>query len=124
MKTYKRLAHLLAQIKASNRITRRADIAESAIWHIQENILPQGSGFDHGTTLDIENSAVNKFIFHSSYHHMTDGNYTHWTEFIVTVTPSFLTEYTIDFSGDVNDEDDAYFGDVFAAAMDTEDEED
>ena len=53
------------------------------------NLLPSGSGFDSGTTIDIEKSTPNKIYLNTSYHYM-DGNgfYDGWYEYQVIVTPS------------------------------------
>lgn len=54
------------------------------------DLAPSGSGFDNGTSLDEEKSTSEKFVFHTSYHHMNDnGMYVTWTEHTVTITPSF-----------------------------------
>jgi len=57
---------------------------------IVNQYLPSGSGFDHGTSFDVEKSNPNKLIFQTSFHHMSEhGYYTRWTDHKVTVTPSF-----------------------------------
>jgi len=57
---------------------------------IVNQYLPCGSGFDNGTSFDVEKSSPNKLIFNTSFHHMSEhGYYTRWTDHKVTVTPSF-----------------------------------
>jgi hypothetical protein len=55
-----------------------------------EKLLPSGSGFDSGTTIDIERSKPQKILLHTSFHHMDEsGGYAGWTEHDVIVTPAF-----------------------------------
>ena len=52
--------------------------------------LPSGSGFDNGTTLNVDKSTSQKLVFETSFHHMSEhGYYTKWTDHTVTVRPSF-----------------------------------
>lgn len=51
--------------------------------------MPRGSGFDNGTTLDLDASSEEKLIFHTAFHHMNEsGMYDGWTDHEVTVHPS------------------------------------
>lgn len=62
--------------------------------------MPHGSGFDSGTTIDLDASHGDKLVFHTSFHHMNDaGYYDGWTEHTVTVTPSLQHKYLIRISG-------------------------
>jgi hypothetical protein len=62
--------------------------------------LPHGSGFDSGTTLDLDSSHADKLVFNTSFHHMNEnGYYDGWTEHTVTVTPSLQFRYHIRVSG-------------------------
>lgn len=62
------------------------------------NLLPDGTGFDSGTT--IESVAHNKIVFNTAFHHMnSNGYYTRWTYHTVTVTPSFVFPLDIKVSG-------------------------
>jgi hypothetical protein len=52
--------------------------------------LPSGSGFDSGTSIDVEKTTEEKLVFSTAFHHMNDlGYYVGWTEHRVTVRPSF-----------------------------------
>ena len=62
--------------------------------------MPQGSGFDSGTTLDLDASHADKLVFRTAFHHMNEnGYYDGWTEHTVTVTPSLQFRYHIRISG-------------------------
>lgn len=68
---------------------KRADDVEERIEELVRNTMPSGGGFDSGTTIDLDKSTPNKLVFHTSFHHMTEGMYDGWTEHTVTVTPTF-----------------------------------
>lgn len=62
--------------------------------------MPHGSGFDSGTTLDLDASHGDKLVFRTSFHHMNEnGYYDGWTEHAITVTPSLQFGYRIRVSG-------------------------
>lgn len=64
-----------------------------------KNHMPSGSGFDNGTSIDLEKSTVDKLVFHTSFHHMNEhGYYDGWTDHTVTVKPGF-TRLDIRISG-------------------------
>ena len=80
------------QIKMLSSLTRHTnrDTAIETAEYISAEILPSGSGFNSGTRFDIDKSTMDKLVFHTSYHHMSEhGYYTKWTDHTVTVTPSF-----------------------------------
>jgi len=85
---------------------------------IERNLLPTGSGFDNGTTIDVEKSSINKIVFNTSFHHMNEhGYYTRWSEHKVTVTPAF-NGLNIKVSGrDINDIKE-YIADSFLYTLD------
>lgn len=57
---------------------------------IEKNILPSGSGVDHGTTIDRDRVKPDQFILSCGFHHMNDsGYYDGWTDHSVIVTPAF-----------------------------------
>jgi hypothetical protein len=63
---------------------------EYLIRAIELNALPSGAGFDSGTTVDLDQSTLDKIVLHTSYHHMNDaGYYDGWTEHTVRVYPAF-----------------------------------
>ena len=83
-------------------LLKRADPTMSAHvlddWHntlekIEYELLPSSNGFDIGTTINREESNIDKLMFNTAFHAMDNGFYTEWLHFTVTVTPSLL--YTI-----------------------------
>jgi hypothetical protein len=87
----------------------------------ERNFLPHGSGFDAGSTLDLEASTPERLVFNTSFHHMNEtGFYDGWTEHTVVVTPSLCFDFEVRVTGrDRNDIKD-YIAEVFADALRTE----
>jgi len=53
--------------------------------------LPSGSGFDRGTTIDLNGSRADRIVMYTSFHHMdARGGYIGWTDHSVIVTPAFV----------------------------------
>ncbi len=60
------------------------------ITNIINNHLPNGSGFDSGCQIELEQQKHNKLIIHSSYHAMNEhGMYDGWYNFRVVIVPDF-----------------------------------
>ena len=97
---------------------------ETALEEIVKEFMPRGSGFDSGTTLDIDaaikcNAA--KLVFNTSFHHMNDGGYYNgWTSHVVTVSPSLAFDFTLKISGRDRNGIKEYMHDVFNQALNTE----
>ena len=87
---------------------------------IARDYLPSGSGFDSGTTIDLDATDFNKIVLETSYHHMNDGGYYDgWTGHKITIKPSFLgLDITIG-GKDRNDIKD-YLHDVFSSCLSSE----
>jgi hypothetical protein len=64
------------------------------------DMLPHGSGFDCGCTIDFNASTGEKLVITTEYHHMDDnGMYDGWTSHVVTVKASLLHGFTITING-------------------------
>lgn len=89
--------------------------------HIRQLIrdfMPSGSGWDHGTTLDLENSHADKLVFYGQFHHMDqNGFYDGWTDHTVTVTPSLASRFHIRISGRNRNDIKEYLTDTFSFAL-------
>lgn len=76
--------------------------------------LPQGSGFDCGTTFNLaESKEGTKLVFDTSYHYMTEaGYYDGWYDFKVVVRPTF-SGFSLKVIGKDRDGIKEYIADVF-----------
>ena len=94
-------------------------------WYIRlqelEKELPSGSGFDSGTTIDLDKSTGEKLVLHTSFHHMNDGGYYDgWTDHTVTVRPSFIGGFDVRVSGRNRNDIKGYVADMFVESLDQE----
>jgi len=82
--------------------------------------LPSGSGFDAGTSFDVDANVAlggKRLRFDVSFHHMNeDGFYDGWTDHTVTVYPEFDGVRVVVGGRDRNDIK-GYIGEVFHEAM-------
>ena len=77
-----------------------------------EELLPSGSGFDAGTT--IEYASASKIVLRTSFHHMNEhGYYDGWTEHVITVIPDLVNGFDLRISGRNRDGIKEYIADVF-----------
>ena len=80
--------------------------------------MPHGSGFDSGTTLDLDASHADKLVFNTAFHHMNDGGYYDgWTEHTVTVVPSLTASFHLRVSGRNRNDIKEYIADEFYHAL-------
>ena len=62
--------------------------------------LPHGSGFDNGTSIDLDRSDGKRIVLNTSFHHMNEnGYYDGWTEHVVTVKADLLFDFMLTISG-------------------------
>ena len=67
---------------------------------VEREQLPSGSGFDSGTSIDVERSLPDCIVFHTQFHHMDDdGYYCEWTSHTIRVRPSFIHGFHLTVSG-------------------------
>lgn len=63
------------------------------IFQIEQEILPNGSGFDSGTTIS-DKTTADRVVLESAYHHMNEnGMYDGWTNMTVTVSPDLVNGF-------------------------------
>jgi len=80
--------------------------------------LPSGSGFDSGTTIDVERSTPERLVFSTSYHHMNEGGmYDGWTEHEVIVTPSLHHGISVRITGRDRNQIKDFIHESFRAAL-------
>lgn len=96
----------------------------NADWHIRhtqrldaliKDHAPSGSGWDCGTTLDLQKSTPEKLIFTGSWHHMNDaGYYDGWTNHTITARASLVWGVDLRVSGRNRNGVKDYLGELFA----------
>lgn len=87
-----------------------------------KDYMPSGSGFDNGTTIDLDASSADRLVFRTAFHHMDEnGSYDGWTEHTVTILPSLVFLFNVDVSGEDRNMILEYIGDAFQSALETED---
>jgi hypothetical protein len=76
--------------------------------------MPSGSGFDHGTTLDLGESSDKRLVFYTGFHHMNEnGFYDGWTEHTVYVKPSLSFDFDLRVTGRNRNDIKEYIADTF-----------
>ena len=82
--------------------------------------MPNGSGFDCGTTLDMD-STMDKLIFETEFHHMNaNGYYTGWTQHKIIVTPSLQHGFNLRVTGRDKSQIKDYIAACFESALNEE----
>ena len=93
---------------------------EARIAKLCEDHLPSGSGFNNGTTLDLDASTGDKLVFDTAYHHMDEhGCYAKWTEHRVYVTPSLIHGIVLRVTGKDHSRIKGYVAAVFYEDLQT-----
>ena len=83
--------------------------------------LPHGSGFDNGSHIDLDRCTPTRLVFFASYHHMTEGAYSGWSEHVITATATF-TGFDIRVSGRDRNEIKKYIAETFYEILGSEPE--
>jgi hypothetical protein len=95
-----------------------APVWEEVLHRLAKECLPSGSGFDAGTTIDLDRSTVHRLVFRTSFHHMDEsGFYDGWTEHVVRVRPTFDGGFDITISGRDRNRIKEYIHDSIHAAL-------
>ena len=90
------------------------------IERIERTRLPSGSGFDNGTTVDLDKSSGERLVLNTSFHHMNeDGYYDGWTDHTITVKGSLVFGFDIRVSGRNRNDIKGYISEVFQNCLDT-----
>jgi len=86
---------------------------------IERELLPSGSGFDSGTTIDVGRSRKDRIFLSTGFHHMNDaGYYDGWSYHDVIVTPSLQWGFDIRITGRDRNGIKEYIGDTFSYVLD------
>jgi hypothetical protein len=105
------LFHLMAQIAQARANCAECGTSEWLARHeerlhkLTKEFMPSGSGFDVGTSIDIDASHGERLTFRTAFHHMdASGGYAGWSDHVVTVTASLCHRAKLSISGrDWND---------------------
>jgi len=92
MKIYQEIASTTEALKncVKSGNAEQEDKHAETLRKIEKNYLPYGSGFDAGTTINLEKSTSCKIVLQTSFHHMDEnGYYDGWTEHNITIRPAF-----------------------------------
>lgn len=126
MKLYQHIASLLDTLLRCEAPTANSSQAAHVVEHrktLKDLVgnLPSGSGFDNGTSIDLERSTPNRVIFRTAFHHMNEaGFYTGWSNHDVIMTPSLVWGFDLHVTGrDMNDVKE-YIAGCFHDALNTD----
>jgi hypothetical protein len=92
---------------------------QAAIGDLVRAHMPSGSGFDSGTSIDLQSSTPEKLRFVTAFHHHTESGYAGWTEHMVTVRPSLRHGFEVTVSGRDRDGIKEHVANVFDDALHT-----
>ena len=93
------------------------DIHEKTI-SVCGGLLPSGSGWDNGTSVDLEESHANKLVLSGGFHHMSEhGFYEGWTEHTIIVKPSLTSDFDLRITGPNRNEIKDYLAEAFDYAL-------
>ena len=92
-----------------------------SLTHYASDYLPCGSGFDSGTTINLDRSTGERIVLETAFHHMDEyGGYDGWTDHTITVKPSLLFGFTLTISGPDRNGIKDYMYEVFQSALSEE----
>lgn len=102
-------------------LTEWIDKHANRAYDLCKEYMPSGSGFNSGTTLEIDRCADDKLVFFTQFHHMNEnGYYDGWTMHTVTVRPSLVNNIEIKVGGRDRNQIKDYIYQVFEMALNTE----
>lgn len=123
MKLYQKLASLVdACHRCIETGNAHARYHGEEIIRLSKKYLPHGSGFDSGTTVNLDHSTGEKLVFDTSFHHMNeDGYYDGWTHHRIFVRPSLRFALEISsVSGSNRNDIKEYIAEALDMALETE----
>jgi hypothetical protein len=106
MKLYQQIAKALCAYencqKSDNSIWQNK--WDALLEHIEDNILPSGSGIDNGCKIDRDASNAHKLVITFGYHHMDEhgGFYSEncgWSDYRCVLRADLALDYTVDVYG-------------------------
>lgn len=118
-KVYKEIAALIVAIKNCQKSdnTEWEDRHTKRLRQIQKELLPSGSGFDSGCTIDLDKSTDQRIVIDCPFHEMNEtGYYTGWRELRAEVTASLQFDFLVSIKGRMKDKE--YVLQTMVAALD------
>ena len=98
-----------------------ADTWEGYILDIVNNHMPSGSGWDNGTSINLDESSGDRLRLYGSFHHMDEhGFYNGWTEHTIDVTASLAFGFNLRVTGRNRNGIKDYLGDMFCHILGSE----
>lgn len=86
--------------------------------YLCREFMPSGSGFNSGTTFDVDRSKRDSLVFQTGFHHMnTHGFYDGWTYHAVTIKPDWYGFKIHSISGRDRNGIKDFIGDAFEHAL-------
>ena len=86
--------------------------------YIENNLLPSGSGIDAGTDIERPDNFKGTIKLYVAFHHMNNaGMYDGWTDHVVTIKPSLLSDFDLTISGRNRKDIKSYLADLFSEIL-------
>ena len=114
-KLYRKIARTLQAIE-NCRASNNAEWLEKhqATLTAYDAALPSGSGIDNGSHI-LPDSKPDRIRISADFHHMDDaGGYDGWTEHVVIVKPTLLSDFDLSITGRNRNSIKEYLHDVYA----------
>ena len=91
---------------------------DAALESMARDGLPSGSGFDNGTSIDLQRSNPCRVVLETSFHHMDEnGFYDGWTDHDVVIRPSLVHGFDLRVTGRDRNDVKGYIGEAFDDAL-------
>jgi hypothetical protein len=121
IKLYKAIAREMSVLDNPKADQQYIAIALANIDYFGKEMLPSGSGFDSGCSIDLNKSTANKIVIQCDFHHMNEnGYYDGWTYHTCVITPSLGYDYDLKVTGRDKREIKNYIGDVIYETLERE----
>lgn len=123
MKLYQKIA---STITAINNCRQSGNVEwlekhKDALYSIEKNVLPHGSGIDAGCTINLEISNETRIIIDCPFHTMDEhGYYSGWRDYQIIIKAHLAFGFTVTVKGRDYNELKDYLSDTFHHVMSEE----
>lgn len=98
-----------------------ADTWEGYILDVVNNHMPSGSGWDNGTSINLDESSGDRLRLYGAFHHMDEhGSYDGWTDHTIDVTASLAFGVVVSVHGQNRNDIKDYLGEMFRHILGSE----